>query len=256
MPRRARERSESGIYHVMVRGINRQDIFKDDSDRKKYLYTLRKIKKESPFDLYAYCLMPNHVHLVIREDSQSVSDIMKRVGSRYVIWYNGKYERVGHLFQDRFKSEKVESDDYLLTVVRYVHQNPVKAKMVGKAGDYRWSSYGAYLSDKKDRFHKMVDTEFFLNYFGEGRKEQISGYVAFMNLCNDDICLDDVVPMQDNLLSEYIRSLLKGAPMEVLHTMDKKKRDEIIRHTKQIEGVTERQIARITGLGRHIIGKA
>ena len=124
MPRNARKQSKSGIFHVMLRGINRQVIFQDDEDCEKYLQCLVECQKLSGFQLYAYCLMGNHVHLLLEEKKEPLSQIFKRLGVRYVYWYNWKYKRTGHLFQDRFKSEPVEDDSYFLAVLRYIFQNP------------------------------------------------------------------------------------------------------------------------------------
>ncbi|NMD72658.1 transposase, partial [Bacillus sp. DNRA2] len=101
MPRKARKRSSSGVYHIMLRGINRQTIFEDDEDRRKFLETLKKYRDISKYELYGYCLMDNHVHLLMKESEETISDAIKRISSSYVHWYNMKYERCGHLFQDR-----------------------------------------------------------------------------------------------------------------------------------------------------------
>ncbi|WP_332310325.1 MULTISPECIES: transposase [Metabacillus] len=127
IPRVARTKSSSGIYHIMLRGINRQTIFEDDEDKIKFLVTLKKYKEISKFQLYSYCLMDNHIHLLLKESGETISESIKRISSSYVYWYNNKYERCGLLFQERFKSENVENILYFLTVLRYIHQNPLKA---------------------------------------------------------------------------------------------------------------------------------
>ena len=127
MSRQARAKSSTKIYHVMLRGINKQQIFFDEQDCKKFIKTLIDCKKISGFKLYAYCLMPNHIHLLLKAENEDLSVIMKRIGCRFVYWYNAKYQRVGHLFQDRFKSEPVEDDEYFLCALRYIHLNPVEA---------------------------------------------------------------------------------------------------------------------------------
>ncbi len=125
----------------MLRGINKQVIFEDDEDCEKYLQCIRDCKAISGFQLYAYCLMGNHVHLLIREMKEPLEQIFKRIGARYVFWYNWKYKRSGHLFQDRFKSEPINDDKQLIAVLRYIYQNPIKAGICEKPEDYRWSSY-------------------------------------------------------------------------------------------------------------------
>jgi REP element-mobilizing transposase RayT len=137
MPRQAREKSSSGIYHIMLRGINRQDIFHDEEDKMRFIETLKNYKSICEYKVYGYCLMSNHIHLLIKEGKETISQAMKRIGASYVYWCNMKYERYGHLFQDRYKSEKVEDDKYLLVVLRYIHQNPIKAGIVEEAAKYK-----------------------------------------------------------------------------------------------------------------------
>jgi REP element-mobilizing transposase RayT len=140
MSRQPRRLSESGIHHVMLRGINRDAIFLEDDDRVQFLRCLSATKELSGCQVLAYCLMPNHVHLVLRTAGEPLSVVLKRLGVRYAGWFNHKYGRVGHLFQDRFRSKPVEDDGYLATVLRYVWNNPVEAGLVERPEDYPWSS--------------------------------------------------------------------------------------------------------------------
>ncbi|MDQ7992648.1 MAG: transposase [Propionicimonas sp.] len=140
MPRQARQLSESGIHHVMLRGINRQPLFIDDEDREWFLRCLAITKRLSGCRVLAYCLMTNHVHLVLQTLDEPVGKVMKRLGVRYVLWHNRKHGRVGHLFQDRFRSRPVDDDTYLVTLLRYVWNNPVAAGIVQDAAEYQWGS--------------------------------------------------------------------------------------------------------------------
>ncbi len=140
MPRHARQLSDSGIYHVMLRGVNRDAIFLEDDDFERFLQILAITKEVSGCKVLAYCLMTNHVHLVVCTMGEPIAIVMKRLGIRYAAWFNRKYGRVGHLFQDRFRSLPVETDEYFLTLLRYVWANPVEAHLVGRPEDYRWSS--------------------------------------------------------------------------------------------------------------------
>ena len=106
MPRIARKKSCSNIYHVMIRGINRQNIFEEDDDRLCFMKILNHCKEISGFRLYAFALMSNHIHLLIETAGESLDMVFRRIGTRYAVWYNRKYQRAGHLFQDRFRSEK------------------------------------------------------------------------------------------------------------------------------------------------------
>ena len=166
----------------MLRGINRQVIFEDDGDRRYFISVLGECKKVSGFKLHAFCLMANHVHLLIEPAEESLEIIFKRIGSRYATWYNRKYQRVGHLFQDRFRSENVETDSYYLTVLRYILQNPMKAGMESRPGSYRWSSYLAY----EQGSGSLTDTEYAKKFF-TGREALIS----FLRESNDDQAMDE-----------------------------------------------------------------
>ena len=128
MSRVSRKKSKTGIYHIMLRGIDKRNIFLDNEDRKKFIEKLKIARETAGFRLHGYCLMDNHVHLLI-EENEEIGTSIKRITVGYVQWHNNKHERTGHLFQNRYLSEPVETDAYLLTVLRYIHQNPVKAKI-------------------------------------------------------------------------------------------------------------------------------
>ena len=147
MPRAPRLKSQSGIYHIMLRGINQQVIFEDEEDYFKFIETLKDYKAVSGYNVFAYCLMSNHIHILLQVCKEDLDVIMKRIAGSYVYWYNWKYYRKGHLFQDRFKSEPIEDDEYFLTVLRYIHQNPIKAGIVEKLDEYVYSSYNEYMKD-------------------------------------------------------------------------------------------------------------
>ena len=253
MPRTARKRSQSGIYHVILRGINRQVIFEDDKDRAKLLETLKYYKAISKYEIFAYCLMDNHVHLLIKECEEEIGRSIKRISSSYVYWFNAKYERIGHLFQERFKSETVEDDRYFLTVLRYIHQNPVRAGLTKKLGDYLWSSYLEYIEGK----YKLIDIDFALEMLAEDRRAALEQYDKFMNEFNEDKCLDH--NEQNRLLDIELNKYLLGkgiTNLSELQKMAKSPRDEIIRAMKLMNGVSIKQISRITGISKSIIYRA
>lgn len=252
LARQARKRSATGIYHVMVRGINKEPIFRANSDRLHYLEVLAETKEVAPFTFHAYCLMGNHVHLLLQEREEPVGDTLKRIGSSYVYWFNRKYERVGHLFQGRFLSEVVEDDSYFLTVLRYIHQNPVKAGLTQHCQEYPWSSYAVYAGSVQ-KGSMLVDTAFSLAILG-GREPLL----RFINSGNNDRCLDieNVTPLTDSEFLVLADGLLGGAPITSLVKMHPKERDHILVQFKAIEGVTVRQIARLTGLGRWVVSNA
>lgn len=162
--RRARKISISGIYHTIMRGIDKQNIFYDDADRILFMSLLEKYLKKYHIDDFAYVLLDNHVHLLIKDNSQKLSSFMQSLYSQYALKFNKKYDRVGHLFQDRFFSEPVEDDEYLLTVFRYILKNPQLAGL-GKIHFYKWSSYSAYKSNKT-----FVKKDFLIKVLGNEKK--------------------------------------------------------------------------------------
>lgn len=144
MARTARIKSKTGIYHIVLRGNNKQQIFLEEEDYKRLLDIVSDYSKSCDYSILAYCLMGNHIHLLLKTGETELAKIMKRIVVKFVYYYNTKYDRVWHLFQDRFKSEPVENDEYLLEVVRYIHQNPIKANICYDVGEYEYSSYKQY----------------------------------------------------------------------------------------------------------------
>jgi REP element-mobilizing transposase RayT len=257
MPRHAREKCESGIYHIILRGINRQSIFHDDEDYQRFLETMDRVKNPGKFELYGYCLMGNHVHLLLHEKKYEIATIMKRVGVSYARWYNWKYDRVGHVFQDRYKSEVMEDEGYLINLLRYIHNNPVKAQIVKDPKDYKWSSCNSY-SRGCDYPKGLANTSFILGILSENEEIARRSYEELMKQESSDQFLDietKVRRSDDNLYKE-IQKILKGQPITALQTMDKKERDEIIRHLKGLGGITQRQIARVTGINQSTVFQA
>jgi len=185
MPRAARQKSPTEIYHVMVRGINRDYIFNTDEEKECYLGILGDIKADSNFELYAYVLMDNHVHLLIKEPSDYIGNIMKRIGIRYAAWYNERHNRIGHLFQDRFKSEAIVDEQQFLTTLRYILQNPVKAKLCKKPDNYNWGSWNDYISRSG-----LTDTDFALQMFSMNTDSQIEEFNKFIGIETNEECLD------------------------------------------------------------------
>ncbi len=145
MPRKPRLLTEAGVYHIVTRGNNRQTLFRETTDYEFFLSLLLRVKEEHLFDIYHYCLMRNHVHLLMRfYDAESLRKVMQRVNLRYAKYYRKKYKYCGHVFQDRFKSFAIEKDAYLLECGRYIERNPLKARIVEVLIDYPWVSYGYY----------------------------------------------------------------------------------------------------------------
>ena len=259
MPRRAREKSETGIYHIMIRGANRQEIFHDDKDRFRFLETLKKAKLTSEAQVYGWCLMNNHVHLLLKEGNEEISITMKRLGVSYVWYYNQKYKTIGHLFQDRFKSEKVETDKYLLTVLRYIHQNPLKAQLVKSVEQWQWSSCLGYYGNKVYP-ESLLDKALILKMFSEEEREARVMFKLFNEQEINDSCLDDIthekVKLSDDEARLEVLKVISGIEIAQVKSLPKKERDPILKKVKKIENITQRQAARILGISPSLIFKA
>ena len=244
MPRTASEKSESNIYHIMLRGINRQQIFLDDEDRLRFLDVVEKCRKISKFRLHAYCLMGNHIHLLLQTVEEPLEQVMKRIGTRYVVWYNSKYSRTGHLFQDRYKSEPVRQDGYFLTVLRYILNNPVKAGICRKPEDYPYSSAADYFTGGG-----MTDTAFAESLIGHDE------LMEYLRQPSDDECMDDEPPrINDKAALEIICDIVGIAdPAAALKSVSGCP-ERYIRSLRQA-GLSIRQISRLTGLSVGIVRK-
>lgn len=180
MPYIPRILDPDGYYHVICRGNNKAVIFQDANDYKKYKEFLAVYKNKTPFSLYHYALMPNHVHLIVRaERGQSLSEIMKRINHSYSLYHKRRYDFVGHLWQGRFKSKLIDTEAYMLTCGIYIALNPVRANIVEHAPDYPWSSAGAYLELAADQLIEP-DPEYLA--LGNTPPERIAAYRALLTM--------------------------------------------------------------------------
>jgi REP element-mobilizing transposase RayT len=178
MPRKARIIVAGMVYHVFCRGNRKQKIFFNNKDRLKFLYILLDAKERFPVWIYALVLMPNHTHYLLEpQQPEYLSKFMHYVNTCFSIYINKKYNQVGHLFQDRFKSIPIDSESYLWRVFAYVHINPAKDGLVERPENYKWSSYPIYLQDiltisprfytKREQkiLEKLIDKEIFLEHY-------------------------------------------------------------------------------------------
>lgn len=142
MPRRTRLLIPNACYHIIQRGNQKQNIFLEGADFEKYLEILLRYKRKYDFKLYAYCLMPNHIHLIVEvKNGNDLAKIMQGVSLTYTLWFNKKYGKVGHLWQGRFKNMVIQKDRYLIDCLNYIEYNPVRANLVLSPLDYMWSSW-------------------------------------------------------------------------------------------------------------------
>lgn len=247
MPRGARRLSETGIYHVIFRGVNRFNIFEEDKDYKKILEIIADLKEELGFSIYAYVLMNNHAHLIIKESELAqISLIMKRMLIRYAGWFNKKYDRSGILIENRFRSEPVETEDYLLNLAKYIHQNPVKGGLSSNVATYKWSSFKEYIG-----IGELCDTEFILSIIDR------DSFIEFNYKFDDEeyeISLK-ATRIDDEFVKARIKEILGGKDPFKLGEMPVNERNKIISHLKEIEKFSVRQIERATGISRGVISR-
>lgn len=247
MPRQARKKSESGIYHVMLRGINQQQIFEEPEDFEKFLQILKDCKAISGYKLFAYCLMGNHIHLLIKPEEESLEQAFKRIGGRFVYWYNVKYQRIGHLFQDRFRSEPVETDEYFMTVLRYIHQNPIKAGLCKVIDAYTYSSYKEYFIESD-----LIDTESAYQIISQ---EQ---FREFHEEIETKQCLDVDENIRIRLTDEQAKCVMKrvsgkGSVSEY-QTLREDLKEKYVKKLYE-KKLSIRQISRLTGVSKGLVEK-
>ncbi len=257
MPRKPRERSESGIYHIILRGINRRQVFFDEEDNLKFLQALRDYKEICAYQLFAYCIMGNHLHLLLKVEGEPLEQIMRRICGSFVYWYNRKYNRIGQLFQDRFRSEPVEDDSYFFTVLRYIHRNPIAAGLSKDLKKYPWSSFKAYLHSTPDQ-KIFLDTAIVLKMFDKDTAKAIKAFTSFHQKSNTDSCLEieDTHRINDLKAKEIIRTALREYKKTDIKKLDRHQRDLILNQLKNQHKLSIRQIERLTDLSRGIIQKA
>ncbi len=174
MPKKKRIWYPGAVYHIMCRGNRRGDIFREEEDYSAYLAILEQVQEKYGFILYSYCLMTNHVHLQMETGDVDIGHIMRSVNLFFTKYFNNKYNLVGHLFQGRYKGEIIDKDAYTLQTSRYIHLNPVKAKMIEKALDYPWSSYDIYMGNRQS---PLVDEGKILRYFQDCSRALYKEYV-------------------------------------------------------------------------------
>ena len=236
------------MYHLMVRGINRQNIFEEPEDYEKCLFFLTQCKSVSGLELYGYCLMPNHIHLLLKEGTQPLERAMKWFAGKYAVWFNLKYSRTGHLFGDRFKSEPVEDESYFMTVLRYIHFNPVKAGLVKTPGEYLYSSYANYYGSAG-----IVDTAKAFSFAPWDIFEEFHAAGC------PDVCLDLPASVMPRLTEEQATAVMRrvtacGSSAE-FQALSRETKNALIAKMKA-QRMSIRQISRLTGETYYMIQKA
>lgn len=257
MGRLQRKYSTTGFYHIMLRGNERKRIFLDDEDRHQFIDTLAKKEADTDLSVYAYCLMDNHVHMVLRDDKNEISSIMKGIATSYAMFFNNKYQRVGHVFQGRFKSEAIEDERYLMATIRYVHNNPVQAGLVEQPIQYKWSSYDYYVNPKKTE-RKLVDSEFILEMISTDLPKAIQEFELFSRAKGDAEFMDKDEGIARTLeegqecLNKYLKKTWPGASKEDI-IKDTIKLNTVIMEMRTNTRLSIRKIAELLGVNRGMV---
>ena len=249
MPRRPRELSSTGLYHIIIRGNDRNDIFYDNQDRYVFLKILEETKEKFKIEIYSYCLMNNHVHIVLKIKDEFLSKAMQSLGIKYSLYFNKKINRNGHLFQNRFFSKKIENFNYFLTVCKYVHRNPEKA-MIDKTENYKWSSFKEYVGKEK-----LINKKVLLHYFNN----DISEFKRY-TLKNDDkeqlynlAEFELIRKLTEEELSEIIKDKYDLENASDITLLDEEQRSCIILGLREIKGTSLAQISRVTRITEYFI---
>lgn len=199
MPRKPRLQGKGMIHHVVARGNNQQDIFTTDGERIRYLQLIERYRDRYRFTVLSYCLMHNHVHLLLRQDRAPLSVIMQGIQQSYTQFFNRKHQRTGHVFQQRFASFPCMEDAYLIALIAYIHNNPMKAGLCASADDYRWSSHREIIRPKDD---DLIDLQALLRLSGVSRAQFLREYRAMLGEV-DASDVEDLYIQNDDRDAQY-----------------------------------------------------
>ena len=236
----------------MIRGINKQDIFLDTQDKNKFIKEIKRTKEKYKYELYSYCLMPNHVHLELKINEYEIEKIMQALQISYSKYFNLKYERIGHLFQNRYLSKTIDCDEGILGVMRYIHQNPEKAG-IEKTEKYFWSSYQEYILKEG-----ITDKEFIFKLLTDDKSNEIERFKKF-NKFNSEKYLQNFnetnkygwdKKISDEQLVKIIQEIIDD--INIYKILDYKKtiRNKYLRDIKEKTGISNKQIARVFGMSK------
>lgn len=245
MPRCARVKSESGFYHVIAKGSGGQNLFEGAYDYRAFLELLAKACEKGGVHVIAYCLMSNHVHLLLEDAEGRLGEVMKSVLTGYAQRFNKLGDRVGHVFQQRFKSQPIEDEGYLLRAIRYIHNNPAKAGICA-ARDYPWSSYHEYVG-----VPVLVDATLALELCGG-----VEGFVAFSASEDEEgYRFYERTRLSDAEARQLASGILGEIALTDLKALERGRRNALLFELKDA-GLSISQIQRLTGIGRGVIARA
>lgn len=287
MARPYRLQAENCLYHITSRGNERRNIFSDGKDYEKFLKYIGKAKERFRFFVYAYVLMPNHYHLFIETTQANLSKIMQYINTSYTVYYNLRYKRNGHLFQGRYKSIVVDKDNYFIGLTRYIHLNPVRAKLVKRPEQYKWSSYSVFIKEKGDEVidkkqlgaYLNMDAKNYSNFVQEGldKKEDFFKdiYGGFI-LGKSDFIEEKLTFVREFIkggdfsykreirnrieVNDVVKEVAKyyGKNLEELYTFNKRpviERKIAVYLSRRLTGLTNNEIGKVFGISYSAVSK-
>jgi len=274
MPRKLREKSPQDLYHIVFRGTNKQVLFESKYDYMKFLEYMQKAKNQINFEIHGYCLMSNHIHMLVKTPFDNLSKIGQSINAPYAHFYNIKYCRTGSLFEIRFGSIPILTIQQYMNTVRYIHQNPVRAGIISNqnAHKYLWSSLKEFkeyaMSNNSDKFTYLINPNIVAETFecfesfekldSKAKDKKLSKFFLFHTEVSDEYAYEhDCHRLTDQEAAEILKSNF-GHKIEFikdLQKMDVKSRNELILEIKKLK-LSITQISRLTGIGRNIIQRA
>ncbi|MCL1798649.1 MAG: transposase [Eggerthellaceae bacterium] len=252
MSRPARSISQTGFYHIIFRGVNHCHLFEEKADYERFCGLLVELKHQLGFKIHAYSLMANHCHLLIEESRKAnIAQIMMRLLGPYASWFNRQYGRSGALIANRYKSECVEDDSYLLALVRYIHKNPLEAGIVERVDRYRWSSYRDYVNKGQG----FTETDFVLSIFSPDPSKALDEFKAFHGESkNSGYTFFEGEKKNEEDIRREILAVLGGMEPHTVCGLPRLERDAVLASLRK-RGLTVRQIERATGVSKSVVAK-
>ena len=232
MPRHARVLSENKIYHIVLKGINANRIFFSDNDYKLFIKYFKEACIDYNVEIIAYCLMSNHIHFVLKFNNEHMPELFKSFGAKFVPKYNYTHSKTGPLFNGRYYSSPINDDDYLISVLRYIHYNPVKAGICKYPSEYNWSSYNDYINHS----NSITDLSFVESILSDTEFEAIH--------IIDDCALDEFF-----IINSKVNGISREDIIEYANNNSGRSRDEVVEMLKKA-GATKNMIAKSLNISR------
>lgn len=253
MARQARMASPTDYYHVIMRGNNRESIFVAQGQKQYFKDLLKEQIEEGLIEIASYCIMDNHVHIVIKAELNHMTKALKKINIKYAMNFNKERNRTGHVFQDRYKSEIIRDDKYLIQVTRYIHNNPVKAKIVEYPRDFKWSSYNEYINI--DKFSVVINRQ---KEFVLSLNNGVGKFIEFHKLEDDNEYLE-IQEDRDLYRLERAQKIISGYFKEkgIYEAKELNKNpvmlEEIIIRMLNNTKLSQRKIASILGISNNTV---